>query len=339
MKSAPLPRHRPAGPRLRTVATLIASLAGVDGLTIAHAASEAPTLPAPTGTRLPLLVAQAATKAFQKFGPAPGRLQSNELAFTVVDLRDPTHPAQASYRGDAEIYPASVIKLFYLAALHRWLEDRRLPDTDELRRAARDMIVDSSNDATHYIVDLLTDTTSGPELPAAELTAWFEKRNAVNRYFAGLGYAHVVANKKPWCEGPYGRESQSIRTQNPSRNLLSTDDTARLLTEIVSRRCVSPTRSAAMLDLLKRDPRKPLDQGGEPSQDNAFTALALRDNPDARLWSKAGWTSQVRHDAAFVELPDGARFIVVTFTEGHANERGVIATVAREILQGLSQRD
>ena len=62
------------------------------------------------------------------------------------------------------IYPASVIKLFYLAAAHRWMEDNRLRDTPELRRAMRDMIVESYNEATHYVVDLLTDTTSDHHL-------------------------------------------------------------------------------------------------------------------------------------------------------------------------------
>ena len=83
---------------------------------------------------------------------------------TLIDLRDAEKPVQASYRGGEQIYPASVIKLFYLVAAHRWMEDGKLQDTEELRRAMRDMIVDSGNEPTHYIVDLLTGTTSGPEL-------------------------------------------------------------------------------------------------------------------------------------------------------------------------------
>jgi beta-lactamase class A len=278
------------------------------------------------------LVDRAVTSTLERFASAPKKLLTNQLAVSLVDLNQPNRSA-ASYRGDVPIYPASVIKLFYLAAAHRWLEDGRLEDTAELRRALNDMIVDSSNEATHYIIDLLTGTTSGPELPEPELDLWFEKRNAVTRYFASLGYTNVIANKKPWCEGPYGRESQSIRRQKPSRNMLSTDDTARLLTEMVKGQCISPSRSAAMLELLKRDPAKPLDSGGEPSQDNAFTGLALRGVPGARLWSKAGLTSQVRHDAAYVQLDNGSRFILVTYTEGHANERGIIQAVAQTILR------
>src|SRR5437867_10783621 len=88
------------------------------------------------------------------------QLKPDQLAVTLVDLRDPQHPARAGYRGDAQIYPASVVKLFYLVAAHRWLEDGKLYDTYELRRALRDMIVQSYNEATHYVADMPTCTTS-----------------------------------------------------------------------------------------------------------------------------------------------------------------------------------
>ena len=115
------------------------------------------------------------------------KLKADQIAATLIDLRVPEAARQASYRGDVRIYPASVIKLFYLEAAHRWMEEGKLEDTAELRRAMKDMIVLSYNEATHYVVDLLTGTTSGPELPPAEMEAWSEKRNAVNRYFASRG--------------------------------------------------------------------------------------------------------------------------------------------------------
>src|SRR5437773_10274729 len=101
---------------------------------------------------------------------------------------------------------------------------------------------------------MLTGTTSGPELHPDELKLWAHKRDAVNRYFASLGYTNINVNKKPWCEGPYGRETQAIKAFKPSRNLLTTDATARLLTEIVTGKAVTAKRSAEMMELLKRDP-------------------------------------------------------------------------------------
>ncbi len=279
---------------------------------------------------LQALVDDAVHQTLAKF--AGQQLKPDQIAVTLVDLRDREHPVCSSYRGDAQIYPASVVKLFYLVAAHRWLEDGRLQDTEELRRAMHDMIVDSYNEATHYIVDLLTGTTSGPELSVDELKEWADRRNAVNRYFTSLGYTNFNVNKKPWCEGPYGRETQAIKAFKPTRNMLTTDATARLMTDIVTGRAVSAKRSAEMMGLLKRDPLNP---AADPDdQAHGFSGHALP--PGAKLWSKAGWTSQVRHDAAYIELANGANFVLVIFTTDHAKEREIIPSVGRVILGGMS---
>ena len=280
---------------------------------------------APASQKLVQLAAETVLAEFRE-----QKLLPNQLAITLIDLRDAARPVRGSYHGDQSIYPASVIKLFYLAATHRWLEDESIKDTPELRRALRDMIVDSSNDATHYVIDLLTGTTSGPELPEAELAMWFEKRAAVTRAFAGLGYRGVNASKKPWGDGPYGRESQAIRLFEPKRNMLTTDDTARLFTEIATGRCVTAARSGEMLALLSRDPAT---NDADPDNQAKFTGPVLP--AGAKLWSKAGWTSQTRHDAALIELPNGARFVLVVFTTDHASERTLIQTVARVVVSGM----
>jgi hypothetical protein len=57
--------------------------------------------------------------------------------------------------------------------------------------------------------------------------------------------------------------------------------------------------------------------------------------PNVNLWSKAGWTSNARHDAAYVETPDGQKFVLVVFTEKFANEREIIPGIAAKILQEL----
>ncbi len=260
-------------------------------------------------TRLQTVVDTAVGEALQKF--ADKKLETNEIAVTLVDLSATGKPSRASYRGEEQIYPASVIKMFYLAAVHQWMEDGKTKDTEELRRGMRDMIVDSGNEPTHYIVDVLTDTSSGPELSEEAMKEWFHKRNAVNRYYESLGYKKVNANRKPWGEGPYGREMQSTKMHKPNhRNWLTTDETARLLSEIALRKAVSAKRSEEMLDLLKRDPKS------DNSQAREFSAGGLPEA--AKLWSKAGWTSQTRHDAAYVELSAGEKFVIVVFTENHA---------------------
>jgi beta-lactamase class A len=279
--------------------------------------------------RVQAVVDRAARTACGQF--AAQKLQTNELALTLVDLRDPQQPGRGSFRGGEPMYPASVVKLFYLAAAHQWMEEGRLPDTEELRRAMRDMIVDSLNEATGYVVDCLTGTTSGPELPLAELEEWYHKRNAVNRWLVSLGYQKINVNRKPWCEGPYGRETQSVKLHLPNhRNWLTTDATARLLAEIATGRAVTAERSRQMMELLRR---RPFDPKAE-RQSTEYTGPALP--PGAKLWSKAGWTSETRHDAAYVELAGGGRFVLVVFTVNHANEKDIIPAVARVVVEGMS---
>jgi len=260
------------------------------------------------------------------------KLQSNELAVALVNMVQPEQ--LASFRGEVPIYPASVVKLFYLFAAHDSMQKSKLQDTTELRRAMRDMIVDSSNDATHYLVDLLTGTTAGPELPNDEMKLWSEKRNALNRYFSGLGYTNCNINQKPWGDGPYGRERAFLGRNFENRNALTVNATALLLRKIVDGSAVSRSRSEQMMELLRRDPWKARPQDScEPDQALDFTGIALPKG--SRLWSKAGWTSTARHDAAYIELPDGARFVLVIFTSGHANERNIIPAIARRVIEGL----
>jgi beta-lactamase class A len=277
------------------------------------------------------LVDEAARKTLEKF--ADQKLDEKQLSITLIDLRDPKAPASASFRGNERIYPASVVKMFYLAAAHRWLEDKKIEDTPELRRALKDMIVDSSNEATQYVVDVITHTTSGYELPPREMEEWQEKRNAVNRYYSSLGYTNINVNQKTFCEDAYGRERVSRLPDGSNRNKLTTDATARLLAEIVTGKSVTAARSAQMMELLKREYAGTSADGDD--QGHGFTGIALRGIEGVRLWSKAGWTSTTRHDAAYLEMPDGAKFVLVTFTTDHANERDIIPTVARVVIDGI----
>jgi beta-lactamase class A len=284
-----------------------------------------------TTRTLQFLVDEAARKTLERF--ADKKLDEKQLSITLIDLGDPTHQQQASFRGNERVYPASVVKLFYLAAAHSWLEDKKIADTAELRRALKDMIVESSNEATQYVVDVITHTTSGYELPPKEMEEWQEKRNAVNRYYAALGYTNINVNQKTFCEDAYGREQVSRRPDGSNRNKLTTDATARLLAEIMTGKAVTPARSAQMMELLKRDYSGTSKDNDD--QGHGFTGIALQGMEGVRLWSKAGWTSTTRHDAAYLELPDGSKFVLVTFTTDHANEREIIPSVARIVIDGI----
>jgi beta-lactamase class A len=279
------------------------------------------------------LVNRAAKTALDRF--ADKKLEEKQLSITLIDLRDAQHPVTASFRGNERIYPASVVKLFYLVAAERWLEDKKIQESPELTRAIRDMIVDSSNEATQYVVDVITHTTGGYELPSKEMEEWQYQRNAVNRYFTSLGYSNINVNQKTFCEDAYGREKVSRGPNGENRNKLTTDATARLLMEIVTGKAATSERTRLMMDLLKRDYTGKSNDADD--QGHGFTGIALQGVEGVKLWSKAGWTSTTRHDAAYLEMPNGSKFILVTFTTDHANEREIIPTVAKVVIEGMKE--
>jgi beta-lactamase class A len=277
------------------------------------------------------LVNRAAKTTIDRF--ADKKLEEKQLSITLIDLRDPGHPVTASFRGNERIYPASVVKLFYVVATHRWLEDKKIEETAELKRALRDMIVDSSNEATQYVLDVITHTTGGYELPAKEMEEWQYQRNAVNRYFTSLGYSNINVNQKTFCEDAYGREKVSRGPNGENRNKLTTDATARLMMEIVTGKVANPARTAMMMELLKRNYLS--DTKDTDDQGVGFSGIALKGLQGVKLWSKAGWTSTTRHDVAYIETPEGLKFVLATFTTDHANDREIIPAVARVVLEGL----
>ncbi|MCU0536086.1 MAG: class A beta-lactamase-related serine hydrolase [Hydrococcus sp. Prado102] len=246
-----------------------------------------------------------------------------------------------SYRGMNRIYPASIVKLFYLVAINEWLEGGMIPESQELQRAIRDAIVDSSNDATSLVVDVLTGTTSGPELPAGPFETWKSQRNIVNRYFQSLGWEEfktINVNQKPWSDGPYGRERAFLGEMMENRNMLTTNAVARLLHTIIGGIAVSSARSQQMMELLKRslDPADlVLASNDDENQVTGFLGEGLP--ADAKLWSKAGWTSQVRHDAAYIEIPDRKPYLLVVFTEGKASEnrREILPFISRSLANAM----
>ncbi|NJO41651.1 MAG: serine hydrolase [Cyanobacteria bacterium CRU_2_1] len=244
-----------------------------------------------------------------------------------------------TYRGVEQIYPASVVKLFYLVAAHEWLKQGMIQPSSELDRAIRDMVVDSGNDATSLVVDVLTGTTSGPELSPRPFETWMYQRNIVNRYFHALGWTELESinvNQKTWCDGAYGRERVFLGELMDNRNRLTTDAVARLLHSIVGGVAVSSERSQSMMSVLKRS-LDPAELAADPeNQITGFLGAGLPQN--AQVWSKAGWTSQVRHDAAYIELFNCRPYLLVVFTEGkpYSDSETILPFISRQIADAVS---
>jgi hypothetical protein len=191
-----------------------------------------------------------------------------------------------NHRGGRPVYPARVVKLFYMVAAHAWRAEGRLPASRELDRALSAMIRESSNDAASYIVDLLSGAVGGPELAAAAFKRWIARRQAVNRYFRSWRWPEFEAInvlQKTWDDGPYGRERQARTGIRRGRNMLTSDATARLLWAIARGEAVSRAASRAMLSLLAqrlhRVPHRLRRPTRPRNQPRSFSPLSPRRKP------------------------------------------------------------
>ena len=266
----------------------------------------------------------------------PGLHNSVAISWVRYDCSDPT-PGSGSGAGWSDqriLFPASVVKLVYALAAEAWLQRDLLPEADELRRAMRDMIADSSNDATSLVLDLLTGTTSGPSLLGECWQIWQQQRHLVNDWLQGLGWEElekVNCCQKTWGDGPYGRERDFYGVGLGNRNALTTAATARLLESVMTDALVSPLACKRLRQLLSRSLDLMQRKADPENQVDGFLGEGLP--VGSLLWSKAGWMSQARHDAAWWSLQGGRPMLLVVFTQGRdrANDTTLLPAIAREL--------
>ncbi|QNI84322.1 beta-lactamase enzyme family protein [Synechococcus sp. PROS-7-1] len=240
----------------------------------------------------------------------------------------------ASWADQKLIYPASVVKLMYAVAAEHWLERDFLPDSEEFRRALLDMLADSSNDATGLVVDLLTGTTSGPALRSPAWEQWQQQRLAVNRWLWDLGWPEldrVNCCQKTWGEGPYGREKAFYGEANANRNALCTAAVGRMLEAVMTDGVLSPPACQRLKTRLLRSLDQEVRAADPENQVDGFLGEGLP--AGSTLWSKAGWMSQARHDAAWWASGDEAPNLLVVFTEGAelANDEALLPAIAHNL--------
>ncbi|HEX3068125.1 MAG TPA: serine hydrolase [Thermoanaerobaculia bacterium] len=276
----------------------------------------------PKNPALVLAVQHAAEQTLKDFP----KLTADNLAISIIDVTKDSTVDRGDWHGDAPFYPASVVKLYIMAEVFH----QQLEGDEEVQHALREMIRVSDNDATAYLLDIVSDTCPGPNLEGRALNKFIDKRRVVNKWLASMGY-DISAMAKPWSFGPFGREAQLLGgAARPNRNRSSANSFASLLLWIVRKRAVSPTASDKMLALLER-PLNPL--RADENQVKEFIGESLP--AGSKEWSKAGWTSEVRHDAAYIELPGGRKLILVIMTRGTADDVKLIPAIAKSVLTEL----
>ncbi len=242
----------------------------------------------------------------------------NKLSITWICYKDKSPESLsgigAGWLENKLVYPASVVKLFYACAVESWLDQDLLVDCAELRRALEEMIIDSSNDATSYILDLLTATTSGPSLKGSNWEIWKKQRNLVNNWLQTLKWSElklVNCCQKTWGDGPFGREKDFYGIRNENRNSLNSVGTAKFFEALMTGSLLKAKSTKNMKRLLFRSLDSSKRKMDPENQIDGFLGQGLPEG--SQLWSKAGYMSEVRHDAAWFITPKGQTMLLVLF--------------------------
>jgi len=229
-------------------------------------------------------------------------------------------------------YPASIVKLVYGLAIHDWIEKKRVVLNKQIEKAVFNMLQYSSNDATSFLIDLLTGTTSGLSIEGEAWNQWKYQREIINNWLISLGWDEVKefnCCQKTWEDGPYGREKDFYDKNNQNRNSMSTNGTAKILEEIILHK-IYHENNIKLKDFLFRNLVK--DQTTENyNQVKGFLGEGLPEN--TLLWSKAGLMSKARHDAAWWLNNKSSQTLLVVFGNGEifANDTSFLPELSQAI--------
>jgi len=245
------------------------------------------------------------------------RHKLNNIAITWINYEASSNKGYGyGINNRKKIYPASIVKLVYSLAIYNWIENKTIFRDIQLEEAIQEMLQNSSNDATSFIVDLLTGTTSGPSLEKEIFNQWKYQRIIINDWLKSLNWEELQdfnCCQKTWEDRPYGREKDFYGTSNKNRNAMTTDGTARIMEEIMQNISFNE-KNINLKNCLFREIKEKSQDKDVNNQINGFLGEGLPQQ--IPFWSKAGLMSEARHDVAWWINKNQSKTLLVVFTEG-----------------------
>lgn len=266
-------------------------------------------------------------------------LSTENLSITLLDVNT---GVKAGYQYEKLRYPASVVKIFWLVAAINYL-----PQTDnqeEVKNNIEKMIKQSDNDSSGYVVDWLTNTTSGEALDSAQFQKWSEKRKSLNKMFSPqYGDLDITHKTFPLPKQNYfkpeGRDLQlrGGEIKNPTRNKISTDQTTWLMYGIITNPEYIEAKKLLTTDLATFDWKDP-----NINYFNPVMGLFAESLPtNIEFVSKAGWTTQTRQEVAYISTKDGkTRYILAVFAEdpAYSKDKTIFPTISKKVFELMSRQ-
>jgi len=237
-----------------------------------------------------------------------------------------------------KIYPASIVKLVYALAIYNWIENKTILRDTQVDEATQEMLRNSSNDATSFILDLLTGTTSGPSLEIEIFSRWKYQRTIINDWLKTLSWEELKdfnCCQKTWEDRPYGREKDFYGASNKNRNAMTTDGTARIMEEIMQNISFNE-KNINLKDCMFREINEQSQHKDANNQINGFLGEGIPKK--VPFWSKAGLMSEVRHDSAWWINKNQSKTLLVVFTEGKefANDINFLPEFSKAIYEFMN---
>lgn len=244
----------------------------------------------------------------------------NDIAITWINYKSENNHINKGFgfgiNNRKLIYPASIVKLIYGLVTYSWIETNKILLTPEISDAVNKMLFYSSNDATSFLIDIITGTTSGPRIEGDVWENWKYQRSIINDWLKDLNWNELYeinCCQKTWNDEPFGREKEFYGTENKNRNMMTTDATARILEEIMINLDYQKD-NLNLRSFLKRNLNKDVVKKDPLNQVKGFLGGGLPDHID--FWSKAGLMSQARHDAAWWVDENSLKTLLVVFGNG-----------------------
>ncbi len=245
----------------------------------------------------------------------------NNIAITWIRYNNQTPSRLNGYgtgwNSNKNYYPASIVKIVYALASQIWIKKDLIRNSEELKRALYEMIANSNNDATSYILDLLTGTTSGPSLNEKNFEAWKIQRKLINKWLEELQWPEIKnwnCSQKTWNEGPFGRERDFYGKSNENRNRMTTEGSARIFESLMTNEMLPKEDSDQLKKVFQRSLDPVIRKKNLENQVDGFLGEGLP--LTSTLWSKAGLMSEVRHDVAWWKAENKNPMLAVVFTTG-----------------------
>lgn len=238
-------------------------------------------------------------------------LQDNQsVALSITNL-DKNH--RYVFNEEEEFYPASLIKLFAASLAKEKLSSCALDEfaVNDIKVAIRNSLEESDNDALSLLYDFISDSNSGV-YDKKTFAKFPHARNSITKYFQEKGFSENLAlHNKCYSFAPYGKDLKLFLKQGSNQILLS--DIEKIMQLIISDE-----------ELLESMTRTGLDEQSE------FIYKGLDENKIDFFYSKAGWTTSVRHDAAYFSYV-GQKYLLVILTKGLSEDKDLIPKLSAQI--------